>query len=131
MSTFPDVRSIRLLVLVLLLLGPAACASGGGGGGGNSDLLTAEDLRGVTANSLLDAIQRARPAWLRLRGGSTVGGPDPVEVYVDGIQMPDRIDALRRVRVEDVLDARRLSSSDATTRFGTGHGSGAIVVRTR
>lgn len=126
-----EARAVRVLLLVLLVLVPGACASaGGGGGGGNSDVLTAEQLGEMSANTLMDAIRRVRPAWLRARGGAR-GSGEPIEVYVDGVRMPEGLDALQRIQAQDVLEVRRLSASDATTQFGTGHGSGAIVVRTR
>jgi hypothetical protein len=41
------------------------------------------------------------------------------------------LDFLQTIRVEMVEQMEYLDASDATTRFGTGHGGGAIVVLTR
>jgi hypothetical protein len=40
-------------------------------------------------------------------------------------------DALRTIALADVLDVTFLSGPDATTRYGTGHVGGALLVRTR
>jgi hypothetical protein len=38
--------------------------------------------------------------------------------------------SLRDILVTDIQEIRFISASDATTRWGTGHGSGVIMVRT-
>jgi hypothetical protein len=41
------------------------------------------------------------------------------------------VGALRQVRVHNIATMRFMTPSDATTRFGTGHAGGAILILTR
>ena len=127
----------RRLVLAALVLGAlgagcsAATGEGAGGGpsrsGGND--LTGEEVRQSTAENLHDAIRQLRPRWLRPRGRASFTAPEstvPV-VYANDIQYGS-IDALYSIHVNDVMHVRYLSPADATTRFGTGHAGGTIMV---
>ena len=107
-----------------LALGLAGCAAAGGAGmgGGSANELTLEDFGADMQSSTLDdAIRRLRPAWLRGRGGMSP------RVYVDGV-MRGGLGELSALRVDQVQSASRLSPSDATTQYGTGHGGGVIFV---
>jgi hypothetical protein len=81
-----------------------------------------------------DAIRQLRPQWLRSsRGQSSVSASSEqrrgVRVYVDGILLGGAGD-LRTLDVRAIHAARFLDSREATTRFGTNHAEGAIVVTT-
>ena len=125
-----------LLVLVLAGCGAAATASGGG----NSNLITSELLREADPEglSVYQIIQRNRPRWLRAARGDTsfgnvAGGSDVsyfARVLLDGIPYGD-LNALRSLEIISVESIEYMSGSDATTRYGTGYGGGAIIVRTR
>ena len=125
-----------LLVLVLASCGTAATASGGG----NSNLITSELLREADPEglSVYQIIQRNRPRWLRAaRGDTSFGnvaggseGSDFARVLLDGIPYGD-LNALRSLEIISVESIEYMSGSDATTRYGTGYGGGAIIVRTR
>jgi len=125
-----------LLVLVLAGCGAAATASGGG----NSNLITSEQLREADPDglSVYQIIERDRPRWLRAgRGASTFGNAAGGEVsspfarvVLDGVSYGG-IDDLRSLDTDEVDSIEYMSASDATTRFGTGYVSGAILVRTR
>jgi hypothetical protein len=52
-------------------------------------------------------------------------------IVVDGVPQEPGVDPLRSFKVGDVREARRLSASDATTRFGTGMTAGAILIVTK
>ena len=95
-------------------------------------LLRADEIQTVSVVSAYDAVVRLRPSWLRRRGPVSVTQPDAGQVvaYVDGMNVGG-VDALARVPVSAVIEMQYLSGSDATTRFGVGHGGGAILVRTR
>ena len=113
-------------------------------GGGNSNQITGELLRAADAEGLTvyQLVERHRPRWLRAsRGFPSLGGAasgnqggnqlaTPVRVVLDGVPYGE-IDDLRRLNVTEVEDLEYISASDATTRFGTGYMSGAILVRTR
>jgi hypothetical protein len=51
-------------------------------------------------------------------------------VYIEGIREPS-LDALRRLDVTSILLIDYLGAADATTRYGTGHTGGAILVSLR
>lgn len=77
------------------------------------------------------AIERLRRSWLRRRGARTPNNPDNrPSVYVDGVRVGP-IEELFGISAEYIERISLLSPTDATTRFGTGHASGAIVISTR
>ena len=55
---------------------------------------------------------------------------DDVAVYVDGIRI-GTVQALSGIPATNVREIRRLDTRDATTRFGTGHTAGAILIFTK
>lgn len=111
----------------------AGCTGGlgqtGGGRGGSGDI-TRADLDGTSFSSAYNAVERLRPTWLRPRGAPTLSQDNPFPVvYVDGMRRGD-LDELQAMPVGDLQTIGYLSPADATTRFGLGHTSGAIVVTT-
>jgi hypothetical protein len=86
---------------------------------------------GVT--NALEAVQRLRPAMLRSRaGGASQSNPqgEPIAVYLDGVKVggPEQLVSVTALAVKEI---RFINAADATTRFGTGHPSGAIMVTTK
>jgi len=118
-------RRIPVLVLALLL---AACASGSSGssGGGGSNMLNAQDLAQVQNLSAFDAIQRLRPQWLQVRANNP-----PPQVIMNGSPMGGGPEMLRTVQVSDLTSIQFRNGRDATTRYGTGYGGGAIELNAR
>jgi hypothetical protein len=110
----------------------SACGGVSTQGSGSRDVLTAEEISRASGMTAYDVVQQLRPQFLRLRSARSTqaaGHAEPV-VYVDNIRAGG-LDALRGVRAESVEDIRYIGASDATTRFGTGHMGGAILVRIR
>jgi hypothetical protein len=99
----------------------------------SANLITAEEIAASSARNALDAVQLLRPNWLRMRGvsGSTLGGETiaPV-VYSDNIRLGDA-ENLLGLPASDIASIEYLNSRDATTRFGTGHTGGAILIKTK
>ena len=127
-----DRRRFLTILTPALLLVPA-CASAGSGGGrvrSSTNVLTEEDLAPHSQESVHDAIRRLRATWMRRRGSGTTTSLEVVQVYVDNVPFGDP-DALRNISVSDVVRVEYLNGGDATTRYGTGHGEGAILVFTR
>lgn len=99
------------------------------------DLITAEEIRervpdGRTAYQV---IQQLRPHFLRQRTNGSVNpgsAPDPVRVYIDGVQSAAPNISLIDIRSDQIIDIKYMGGADATTRFGTGHMNGAIMVAT-
>lgn len=121
-------RGVPLLVVFV-----SACAGGGSGTRTASRFGDIDRAEVVTAagSTAFDVISQLRPAWLRPRGAPSLTDADPhPAVYLDGLYFGG-IDDLRAVPANQLETARYLSASDATTRFGTDHASGAILVTTR
>jgi hypothetical protein len=117
---------------LVIALVAAACASSGGAARGDRDVITLEQIQSVSASTAMDVIQRLRPEFVRGRGRSSVQDPTaqfPV-VYVDGVRTGG-LEALRSISAIDVREIRYVNSTDATTRYGTGHTGGVIEVRIR
>lgn len=122
-------KSRTTVVFALALaFGLVGCASSGGGSsrpaGASSTRIVMAELAELPDMDAFQAIERLRPRWLQSRAG------DPVQLYVDGSRRGSAMD-LRSMRTSDVEEMRYMSASDATTRYGTGHAGGAILVTTR
>lgn len=76
-----------------------------------------------------DAVQALHSNWLQPHGTDSFSSPTQVWVYVDNVRVGG-VDALRELRTENIGSIRHLDSIAATSRFGVGHGQGAIVVTT-
>ena len=123
------VHSSRKMVLTAcaLALGLTGCASSGGGSrpaGASSNRIVQAELLELTDMDAYQAVQRLRSGWLRPRGGGTP------RLYINGARRSGLGD-LRSYSANQIVQMELLNSSDATTRFGTGHQSGAILVQTR
>lgn len=112
----------------------SACASSGESGGASRsrNLIAAEELMEVPHSSVYEAVRALRPRWLQARAGASMRNPqrETPRVYLDG-QLFGGVDQLWTLLPGEVGELRFLSASDATTRFGTNHFAGAIVVTTR
>jgi hypothetical protein len=127
------VGAVALFVVV-------ACASAHTGGNveprGNRDVLTQSEIdsRMEPGMSAYELIQHARPQFFKMRG---VGNLSPTSVtaampvvYIDNVRTGS-IDQLKQISGGNVARIQYLSSIDATTRFGTDHSGGAILLTTR
>ena len=151
-------RPVALIPLVALALGgcarsggapqttpaPSAGAARGGADSGavaqtgarpskrNAEVITQDEIASISARTALDVIQKLRPQFLRTRGAVSVTDPTPLRpiVYIDNVSVGG-LEALNRVPASTISEIRYLDANEATMRFGTGHGGGAILVRTR
>lgn len=122
-------KRVPTLLLALLL---AAC----GGPSGrpaprDPNVVTGEELVATHVLNLYDALSQVRPQYLRDRGYISIASAAravPV-VYVDELYM-GQLDFLRSMSTGDVAEVRRISAEEATTRWGTGHPGGALLVTT-
>ena len=109
------------------------------------DLITRAEIqdRAPEVKSAFDVVQRLRPHFLRERSTGSITSPltaegnrntaasrQPVQLYVNGAKSGIPAVSLREIPAAAVIDILYLNASDATTRFGTGHDNGAILVRT-
>lgn len=114
---------------ILLVLAVSACATKvDSSAAGSRNLITAEEIQESGALTAYEAIRILRPRFLRPGRFNVKQSAYPV-VYVDDLRLGG-IDELRRIRSGDVHTILYLSGPDATTRFGTGHSGGALLVTT-
>lgn len=134
--------ALRAMTMLVPLLG--ACGGGGASGSatpqtastparGNSNLIVEAEIAAAGVTNALEAVQRLRPTMLRGRasqGFSDTQSNSGIVIYVDGIQTGG-VSTLANVSALNVKEIRFISAADATTRFGTGHPMGAILVSTK
>lgn len=132
-----QVKSMKVARLFALALAFAAtaCASGGTAGGGSSrsssGRLTEADLAQFASQDIVTVIQRLRPQWLQVRGGGGTTGRSGIQVIVDGQKQQGGLDSLRGMSANTVQEASFMNARDATTRYGTDMGDGAIIITTK
>lgn len=118
----------------------SATTSGGPRTGSNRNVITYEEIQasrqaGWTA---WDLISTLRPLYLKSRGMTSLGNPAAgvstiaaiAVVYVDGARYGD-LQSLKGLSVENIRRIEYMSASDATTRYGTDHNGGVILISTR
>lgn len=95
----------------------------------SANVITAAELSQSGASNLYLAVQNLRPHWLRGRPrGSLQGGArEEAVVYLDHNRYGN-LNSLTQLSTGGVVEIRYLDASDATNRYGTGHGGGAILV---
>jgi hypothetical protein len=125
----------RILIPAVFMLASlvTACASTGQAGHSpRGSWIAQEEIAASTASTAYELIQSVRPRWLNDRGQATfgLGSSAGIMVYVDGVRM-GMVDSLHQVSLRDLKSAQRLSSGEATQRFGGGHPHGAILLVTR
>ena len=93
-------------------------------------VLLEEEIRGAQVATAYQIVARLRPEWLRRRGRVSLRDPTAgaVIVYLNGMRQGGA-SALDAIMAETVLEMEYLNGQEATTRFGTGHGGGVILVR--
>jgi hypothetical protein len=151
-------RSAALLAATAVAAVVTACASGGSGGSSNAagggsgsaspvsggvrsrstsrDVIRADEVteRAADASNAYEIIQKLRPQMLVGRGTASpndnTGETSHPKVYVDNVLFGD-LGSLRTIVANQVLEVRFISASDATTRWGTGHMGGVILITTK
>lgn len=122
-----------IAVTLFTLVGGAACATTGESSSSSSrrNEITLEELETTSVDDVMEAISLLRPQWLRARPARTPADPNPVVgVVIDG-RVNSRREDLAQIPISDVARIQFLNAADATIRFGTGYGGGAIIVTTR
>jgi len=129
----------RVLAVAMVTL--AACASGGGGGVSakpqNPNVISMEEIEASSGSNAYEVIQRLRPNFLRTRGAvhGTPGATNAIEMVDLVVYLNDNrlgaSDQLRQIAKTDIREIRYYNSSEATTKWGTGHSAGAIQVVSR
>ena len=130
--------SSRRFAAIAMIAMVSACASSGGAVPiQNQNVISTDEITQSAASNAYDLIQRLRPNYLRTRG-AVHGTPDkanklePVDVvvYLNENRL-GTTEQLRQISTMDIREIRYFNSSEATTKWGTGHSAGAIQVVTR
>ena len=102
-----------------------------------SRVIDSDRIERSGSSNALDAIRALVPGYrgidTRPLGSGWVGaasGRAALRVLIDGHPIAD-IESLRMIRARDILAIHVLSAPDATIRFGSDYGGGAIVLQTR
>ncbi len=85
-----------------------------------------EELMATREYDLYEALVLCRPSFVRPRDAQK----QAPALYVDGIAMVE-FDAIHAISLPEVLAVEFMSGPDATTRYGTGHVGGALLVWTK
>jgi hypothetical protein len=96
------------------------------------DVITYSELEAANVSTAAEAIQRLRPQFLRPKGSRSLGQESsayPV-LYVDASRV-EELNALHAISIRTVQEIRYYSPAEATSRWGTGHEYGAILVVSR
>lgn len=122
--------ALPLLLLTLLAAGGCASTGSSSSAGASRDEITREQLAEMPEVSAYDAIRRTQARWLRPRGAGTSMNLDPedIAVYIDDQRDPGGLSVLRSFRTNQLEKIEYFDSRRATTRWGTGHPAGAIVL---
>ncbi|CAN5720724.1 hypothetical protein BH23GEM5_BH23GEM5_25650 [soil metagenome] len=96
----------------------------------NRDVISADEIREVSQTDAMSLVQALRPGWLSQRGKSSMSRPEYLKVYRDGMPVGGA-GALRQIAVDEITSIQYFDGISATQRWGTDHGNGAILVRTR
>ncbi len=122
------------LQLVVAGCGPTAAKPWADLGIRDRSILTAEEIQMQKAGAwtAYDVISRLRPEYLRSRGASSLRTTTPptAVVYLDEIKYGN-INSLKSLSADQILRIEYINASDATTRFGTDHLGGAILITTK
>lgn len=98
----------------------------------DANVITRAEIIPAEMPSAYDVVVHARRQWIRGRGVTTLGEwrEEAPLVYLDGVRY-GTCETLKNIASDAVEEMRFLDAPDATTRFGTGHTGGAILVRLR
>lgn len=120
------------VVIGAVALALAACSTSGNTETrrASTSVITADELAGVSELNCYEAVQRLRPSWLRTRGRVSMTMQQGIRLYVDGMSR-GYVSELTSIRANAVERMRYLSGPEATSRYGTDHGDGAILVTLR
>lgn len=82
--------------------------------------------------NLHDLVQTLRPTWLRVQRGASSANQatNSIVVYQENMRMGS-VGALSDIDPTNVEALTYLSATEATSRFGSDHGAGAIIIQLR
>lgn len=136
---------MRNLLLGVMALGVFGCGGGGTGTSaqpatasrtrGSSNVITESEIGASAYQNALEVVQNLRPQMLIPRAvGSDATGLSatsiPIIIYMDDVRLGEP-SSLTNIPANRIKEIRFMNARDATTRYGTGHSSGVILVLTK
>lgn len=124
--------ALPLAVVVLAVSLAAGCrASVPGAGQERPDqlMLTREQIAEPRFTSAYDVVRALRSNWLNARGIASLRFKVEVQVYLDGVHLGG-VQTLQNISTPSIQYIRYINGTDATTRWGIGHGRGVIFIGT-
>jgi hypothetical protein len=124
-------KACRWLALCALVFGWACSGSTGTAGGGarpSQNLIMADEIQAQHFANAYEVINALRPSWLRSRSPTFgASGRSGVMIYLDNNRLGS-VEYLRQIAAGQIELARFLPPTEATSRYGTNHADGAIVI---
>jgi hypothetical protein len=103
---------------------------------GGQDLILESEIaaRAGEATNALQIIMKLRPQMLRSRGVISPNDPNgeatTPKIYVDNVSYGN-VESLSNINAAQIKEIQYIKATDATTRWGTGHTGGVIMVVTK
>ena len=130
-----DRRSV--LAIATTIVFSVACASSSASSTSSPktdrDVILQDEIasRAPDASNAYQIIQKLRPQMLRSRGPTDKAGQTTLpRVYLDNSELGD-VSYLPNINASQVGEIRFFDSRVATTRWGTGHAGGVIMILTK
>lgn len=123
----------RTMILLFSLSALASCASAPAPTGRarfDSARITREELVSGQFSNAYDAVKTLRGSWLNAVRPESFRYPSAIQIYLDNVRIGD-VTALSSVESGPIQYIRFYNAQDATARWGTDHGAGAIYISTR
>lgn len=123
------VKYLAIIAVVGLIACSSAERSTGDRPNRSTNVLNEEEILQANSSNVYDLVSKLRPKWLYGRGTKSFLSPEasvPI-VYVNGVRH-GTVETLYNLHVADISQIRYLSASEATTRYGLDHTSGAILI---
>ena len=134
------IAAAALLVFAVACSSATTSSSSGAPRASNRNVITYDEIQATrqTGWTAWDLVSTLRPLYLKSRGMTSLGNASAgissiaavAVVYVDGSRYGD-LQTLKTLGIDSIHRVEYMSASDATTRYGTDHPGGAILVFTR
>jgi hypothetical protein len=118
--------NLKILLIFWMVIFVAGCTSNGTGRKQMrpKNFISQEEIKELAfARTAKDAIEIARPIWLRRKGMYP-------SIYMNGILMSG-LDPLDNISINSVKEMRFLPAAEATTMYGTNNMGGVIEIKSR
>ncbi len=124
---------IASFLALCLLLGACGASENAVSSGVSSNQIDVRELSyPAEMFTAYQIVRRHKSNWLRKRGRASFENPTPIKVYLDNTGSPyGDIEVLQNIGGMDVATIEYFGAGEAQLKFGLGHRSGAILVRTR